>query len=419
MSDTLHDQHQHRHQHNDQHLHAQQDPVLAGIRAIEPEMVALRHQIHAHPELAFEEFATSDLVAERLTAWGYDVHRGLGGTGVVGTLSAGTGSRRLGLRADMDALPIQEATGLPYASQHHGKMHACGHDGHTAILLAAAQHLAHTRAFDGTLHLIFQPAEEGLGGGRKMVEDGLFERFPCDAIFALHNMPGFPVGQFGFMPGSFMASSDTVIITVRGKGGHGSAPHLSADPVVAAAHLILALQTVVSRNVDPRDMAVVTVGAIHAGDAPNVIPGEVELRLSVRAYRPEVRALLRERITALAHAQAEAMGAQAQVEYRWRYPALVNDPACTAFARQVAVDWLGEAGVIPGLQPLTGSEDFSFMLQECAGSYLIVGNGVGDTHGTGGCMVHNPGYDFNDRILPLAATYWVKLAERFLSAAPL
>ncbi len=395
------------------------DPDLPGIRATEAEMVALRHQIHAHPELAFEEFATSDLVAERLQGWGYEVHRGLGGTGVVGTLRVGQGPRRLGLRADMDALPIQEATGLPYASRQPGKMHACGHDGHTAILLAAAQHLAQTRAFDGTLHLIFQPAEEGLGGGRKMVEDGLFERFPCDAVFALHNMPGFPAGQFGFLPGSFMASSDTVIITVRGKGGHGSAPHLSADPVVAAAHLILALQTVVSRNVDPRDMAVVTVGAIHAGDAPNVIPDAVELRLSVRAYRPEVRALLRERITELAKAQAATLGAEAQVEYRWRYPALVNDPASTAFARQVAVDWLGEEGVIPGLQPLTGSEDFSFMLEACPGSYLIVGNGVGDTHGTGGCMVHNPGYDFNDRILPLAATYWVKLAERFLSPAPL
>jgi hippurate hydrolase len=370
------------------------DPVLAGIRATESEMVALRHHLHAHPELAFEEFATSDLVAERLAAWGYEVHRGLGGTGVVGTLRAGTGTRRLGLRADMDALPIHEQTGLPYASRHAGRMHACGHDGHTAILLAAARELAQARGFDGTLHLIFQPAEEGLGGGRKMVEDGLFERFPCDAIFALHNMPGFAEGQFGFREGSFMASSDTVVITVRGKGGHGSAPHLSADPVVAAAHLVLALQTVVSRNVDPRDMAVVSVGAIHGGDAPNVIPGEVELRLSVRAYRPEVRALLRERITALAHAQAATLGAE-----------------------EVARDWLGEQALIADLQPLTGSEDFSFMLEQCLGSYLIVGNGVGDTHGTGGCMVHNPGYDFNDRILPLAATYWVKLARRFLSAA--
>lgn len=393
------------------------DPVLPGIRAAESEMVALRHHLHAHPELAFEEFATSDLVAERLAAWGYEVHRGLGGTGVVGTLRCGAGARRLGLRADMDALPIHEQTGLPYASRHAGRMHACGHDGHTAILLAAARELAQARDFDGTLHLIFQPAEEGLGGGRRMVEDGLFDRFPCDAIFALHNMPGFPVGQFGFREGSFMASSDTVIITVRGKGGHGSAPHLSADPVVAAAHLVLALQTVVSRNVDPRDMAVVSVGAIHGGDAPNVIPGEVQLRLSVRAYRPEVRAMLRERITALAQAQAAALGAQAEVDYHWRYPALVNDVASTVFAREVARDWLGEQALIPDLQPLTGSEDFSFMLEQCPGSYLIVGNGVGDTHGTGGCMVHNPGYDFNDRILPLAATYWVKLARRFLSAA--
>lgn len=393
------------------------DPVLPGIRAAESEMVALRHHLHAHPELAFEEFATSDLVAERLAAWGYEVHRGLGGTGVVGTLRCGAGARRLGLRADMDALPIHEQTGLPYASRHAGRMHACGHDGHTAILLAAARELAQARDFDGTLHLIFQPAEEGLGGGRRMVEDGLFDRFPCDAIFALHNMPGFPVGKFGFREGSFMASSDTVIITVRGKGGHGSAPHLSADPVVAAAHLVLALQTVVSRNVDPRDMAVVSVGAIHGGDAPNVIPGEVQLRLSVRAYRPEVRAMLRERITALAQVQAAALGAQAEVDYHWRYPALVNDVVSTVFAREVARDWLGEQALIPDLQPLTGSEDFSFMLEQCPGSYLIVGNGVGDTHGTGGCMVHNPGYDFNDRILPLAATYWVKLARRFLSAA--
>ena len=271
--------------------------VLPGIRAIESDMVALRHRIHAHPELAFEEFVTSDLVAERLRAWGYAVDRGLGGTGVVGTLKKGTSNRSIGIRADMDALPILERTGLPYASRLEGKMHACGHDGHTAILLAAAHHLAHDAAFDGTLHLIFQPAEEGQGGGRKMIEDGLFERFPCDAIFALHNMPGFPTGRFGFLGGPFMASSDSVTITITGRGGHGSAPHQSVDPIVAAAHVVIALQTVVSRNVDPRDMAVVTVGAIHAGQAPNVIPDSVEMRLTVRAFRPKVRAMLRERIT--------------------------------------------------------------------------------------------------------------------------
>ncbi|KRC22724.1 amidohydrolase [Acidovorax sp. Root219] len=390
--------------------------MLPGIRAIEAEMVALRHHIHAHPELAFEEFATGDLVAERLAEWGYTVHRGLGGTGVVGTLRLGSSPRVLGLRADMDALPIHEETGLPYASTHQGKMHACGHDGHTAILLAAARHLAKERSFDGTLHLIFQPAEEGLGGGRKMIEDGLFEQFPCDAIFALHNMPGHPVGTFGFMGGPFMASSDSVTITVKGRGGHGSAPHLAADPVVAAAHIVLALQTIVSRNVDPREMAVISVGAIHGGDAPNVIPGSVLMRLTVRAYRPEIRAMLRERITALVQAQAATLGVQAEVDYHWRYPALVNDVASTDFARQVALDWLGEDGLMPNLQPLTGSEDFSFMLEQCPGSYLIVGNGVGDTHGSGGCMVHNPGYDFNDACLPLASTYWVKLTERFLAA---
>lgn len=401
---------------NEQHQHTPDaDPVLPGIRAIEAEMVALRRHIHAHPELAFEEFATADLVAARLAEWGYAVHRGLGGTGVVGTLRLGSSPRVLGLRADMDALPIHEETGLPYASTHAGKMHACGHDGHTAILLAAARHLAKERHFDGTLHLIFQPAEEGLGGGRKMIEDGLFEQFPCDAIFALHNMPGHPVGTFGFMGGPFMASSDSVTITVKGRGGHGSAPHLAADPVVAAAHIVLALQTIVSRNVDPREMAVISVGAIHGGDAPNVIPGSVLMRLTVRAYRPEIRALLRERITALVQAQATTLGVQAEVDYHWRYPALVNDVASTDFARQVALDWLGEDGLMPNLQPLTGSEDFSFMLEQCPGSYLIVGNGVGDTHGTGGCMVHNPGYDFNDACLPLASTYWVKLTERFLA----
>jgi hippurate hydrolase len=391
------------------------DPVLPGIRNIEKDMVALRHHLHAHPELAFEEHATSELVAERLAEWGYEVHRGLGGTGIVGTLKLGSSTRTLGLRADMDALPIHEQTGLPYASRHAGKMHACGHDGHTAILLAAARHLASERSFDGTLHLIFQPAEEGLGGGRKMIEDGLFERFPCDSIFALHNMPGFPTGQFGFRAGSFMASSDTVIIKLHGRGGHGSSPHLAADPVLASAHVILALQSIVSRNTDPRDMAVITVGAIHAGDAPNVIPEVVEMRLSVRAYRPEVRQMLRERITEVVQAQAATLGVRAEIEYRWRYPALVNDAAATAQARQVALDWLGEDGLIADLQPLTGSEDFSFMLEKCPGSYLIVGNGVGDTHGSGGCMVHNPGYDFNDACLPIAATYWVKLAESLLS----
>ncbi|SMG28167.1 M20 aminoacylase family protein [Paraburkholderia susongensis] len=384
--------------------------IPAGIAELEDEMIALRRSIHAQPELAYEEFATSDLVAERLQAWGYTVQRGMGQTGVVGQLKVGNGTRRLGLRADMDALPIHETTGLPYASKVPGKMHACGHDGHTAMLLAAAKHLAREKCFDGTLNLIFQPAEEGLAGAKKMLEDGLFERFPCDAVFAMHNMPGFPTGKFGFLPGSFMASSDTVVITVTGRGGHGAVPHKAVDPVVVCAQIVLALQSIVSRNIAPLDMAIITVGAIHAGEAPNVIPETAEMRLSVRALRPEVRDYLQERITAVATAQAAVFGARAEVDYQRRYPVLVNDAEMTALARQVALDWLGEDGLIREMQPLTGSEDFAFLLERCAGSYLIIGNGDGE----GGCMVHNPGYDFNDDCLATGAAYWVKLTQTFL-----
>jgi hippurate hydrolase len=384
--------------------------IPPAIAAIEAEMIALRHAIHAHPELGYEEFVTGDLVAQRLAEWGYEVHRGLGGTGVVGTLKVGDGTRRLGLRADMDALPIHEATGLDYASRIPGKMHACGHDGHTAMLLAAAKHLAQSRNFDGTLHLIFQPAEEGLGGAKRMLDEGLFERFPCDAVFAMHNMPGFPTGKLGFRAGPFMASSDTVVIDIDGRGGHGAVPHKAIDPVVVCANVVLALQTIVSRNVPPLEMAIVTVGAIHAGDAPNVIPQTAQMKLSVRALRPDVRDLLQERITALVHAQASVYGATARIDYQRRYPVLVNDPAMTAFAQEVARDWLGEDGLIHDMDPLTGSEDFAFLLEHCAGSYLIIGNGDGE----GGCMVHNPGYDFNDDCLATGAAYWVKLTERFL-----
>jgi hippurate hydrolase len=384
--------------------------IPAGIAEVEEEMIALRRSIHAHPELAYEEFATGALVAERLREWGYTVHRGLGQTGVVGQLKVGNGTRRLGLRADMDALPIHENTGLPYASKLPGKMHACGHDGHTAMLLAAAKHLAREKSFDGTLNLIFQPAEEGLAGAKKMLDDGLFEQFPCDAVFAMHNMPGFPTGKFGFMPGSFMASSDTVIIKVIGRGGHGAVPHKAVDPVVVCAQIVLALQSIVSRNVAPLDMSIITVGAIHAGEAPNVIPETAEMRLSVRALRPEVRDLLQQRITEVATGQAAVFGARAEVDYQRRYPVLVNDADMTALARQVALDWLGEDGLIRDMQPLTGSEDFAFLLERCAGSYLIIGNGDGE----GGCMVHNPGYDFNDACLATGAAYWVKLAQTFL-----
>lgn len=385
--------------------------LIPEILQAQAEIRTLRRDIHAHPELCFQEQRTSDLVAKSLESWGIEVHRGLGTTGLVGVIRNGDSGRTIGLRADMDALPIHEATGLSYASTIDGKMHACGHDGHTATLLAAAKYLAQHKPFSGTVHLIFQPAEEGMGGALEMMKDGLFERFPCDAVFALHNMPGFPVGSFGFLPGPFMASSDTVTIRVHGRGGHGAVPHKAVDPVVVCASMVLALQTVVARNVDPLDMAIVTVGAIQAGQAPNVIPDKAEMRLSVRALKAEVRDLLQTRITALAHAQAESFGARAEVDYHRRYPVLVNHSGQTELARSVARDWFGEDALIPDMKPLTGSEDFAFLLEACPGCYLIIGNGDGE----GGCMVHNPGYDFNDACLPLGATYWVKLVERFLA----
>jgi hippurate hydrolase len=391
----------------------QHDAVLAGIRDIQDEMIELRRRIHAHPELSFEEFVTSDLVADCLQRWGYSVHRGLGVTGVVGTLRNGEG-RALGLRADMDALPIQESTGLAYASKLEGKMHACGHDGHTASLLAAAKYLAEHKPFQGTLHLIFQPAEENGGGAHEMLKDGLFERFPCDAVFALHNMPGHPVGKFGFLAGPYMASADDVTIRVSGLGGHGAMPHQAIDPVVVCASIVMALQSVVARNVNPLDTAIITVGSIHAGKASNVIPDTAEMRLSVRALDAQVRDLLQSRITELTQAQAQSFGARADVEYNRSYPVLINHADETALARDVAREWLGEAGLIDNMVPLTGSEDFAFLLEKCPGCYLIIGNG----EGKGGCMVHNPGYDFNDDCLPLAATYWVKLTERFLPLNP-
>jgi hippurate hydrolase len=389
-------------------------PALDAIRALDGEMRDIRHQIHQNPELGFEEVATSDLVAERLARWGYTVHRGLGKTGVVGTLKVGDGPKRLGIRADMDALPIEETNGRPWASKVLGKMHACGHDGHTTMLLGAARHLAATQNFNGTLHLIFQPAEEGMGGARVMIEDGFFEQFPCDAVFALHNMPGLAAGKLGFISGPAMASSDTAVITVTGQGGHGAMPHLAVDPVVAASAIVMALQAIVSRNVPPLDMAIITVGAFHAGTTFNVIPEKAELKLTIRALRPSVRDQLQQRITEVAQAQAAVYGATAQVHYERRYPVLVNDAAMTDFARQVALDWVGDDGVLPHLQPLTGSEDFAFFLEKCQGSYLLLGNGTGQGIGEGGCMVHNPNYDFNDRCLGTGASYWARLTETFL-----
>ena len=389
-------------------------PALDDIRAHEDEMVAIRRQIHSNPELAYEEHATADLVADRLHRWGYEVHRGLGGTGVVGTLKAGSSTRRIGLRADMDALPIVETSGKAWSSKVFGKMHACGHDGHTAMLLAAARHLAATRKFDGIVHLVFQPAEEGQAGARKMLEDGFLDLFPCEAMFGMHNMPGKPAGKFVAVPGFAMASSDSVIIKVRGKGGHGAMPQAAVDTVVVASSIVMSLQTIVSRNVPPLEMGIVTVGAFHAGEAPNVIPETAELRLSVRAFRPDVQDLLERRITEIAQAQAAVYGATAEVDYQRRYPVLRNDPKHTEFCKQVVRDWLGDEGVLDITEPVTGSEDFAFFLEKVPGCYVFIGNGEGSE---GGCMVHNPGYDFNDAVLPTGASYWVRLAETYLKKA--
>ncbi|QTN23781.1 amidohydrolase [Rhizobacter sp. AJA081-3] len=390
--------------------------LLQALQARAGEFIHLRRDIHRHPELAFEEHRTAALVADKLEGWGYAVERGIGGTGVVGTLVRGSGPRRLGLRADMDALPIDEASGAAWASARAGVMHACGHDGHTAMLLAAARHLAEQGSFDGTLQLIFQPAEEGGGGALRMMGDGLFERFPCDAVFAMHNMPGIAQGRFVLREGAAMASSDYATITLTGFGGHGAMPHRAADPIVAAASIVMALQTIVSRNIDPLQAAVVTVGALHAGKANNVIPASATLELSVRALDREVRSTIERRIKALVAAQAESFGVTAQVDWKPGYAVLVNTPAETAFAREVAVELVGAERVTLQGPPLTGSEDFAFMLERVPGSYLLIGNGTGEGAGEGGCMVHNPGYDFNDANIGIGSAYWVLLAERFLSA---
>ncbi|WP_444436567.1 M20 aminoacylase family protein [Pseudomonas sp. A6] len=380
--------------------------ILAWLNDSADELKALRQDIHAHPELGFEERRTADLVADLLGQWGYEVHRGVGHTGVVGVLRNGDSPRRLGLRADMDALPIEEATGLPYSSCHHGRMHACGHDGHTTMLLGAARYLAATRNFQGSLTLIFQPAEEGQGGALAMLEDDLLQRFPCDALFGMHNMPGLEAGHLCFRNGPMMASQDLLEVRIEGVGGHGSMPHLSVDPLVAAASVVMALQTVVGRNVDPQQAAVVTVGALQAGEAANVIPQQALLRLSLRALDAKVREQVLERVQAIIHSQAQSYGCTAQVEHRPAYPVLVNTAAETAFAREVGIELVGAAEVREA-PTVMGSEDFGWMLQRCPGSYLFIGNGAG-------AMVHNPAYDFNDAILVRGAAYWAALAERWL-----
>lgn len=376
------------------------------------DLIRIRRYLHQHPELAFEEHKTSSFIAEKLQGWGFEVTRGIGGTGLVGTLKNGSGPKRLGLRADMDALPIHECTGAAHVSTVAGRMHACGHDGHMTMLLGAARYLSEHRNFSGTLHLIFQPAEEkGFDSGAKaMVRDGLFVRFPCDAVFAMHNHPGAAQGRILLRRGAFMAAGDRVFVNILGVGGHAARPHLAADPLVAAAAIVTSLQTVVARNVDPAETAVVTVGRLRSGDALNVIPEMAEIGISVRSFSQSVRALLKKRITEIITGIAQAHDTQADIRYVEGYPVLINSPAAVELAAQVAQDLMGPDGIELEHPQITGSEDFAYMLQECPGALIRIGNGPLEK----GRGLHNPGYDFNDDNLPYGAAFWCQLTERFL-----
>jgi hippurate hydrolase len=376
------------------------------------ELVALRHDLHRHPETAFEERRTSGVVAAELGRLGYRVTTGIAGTGVVGTLSNGSGRKSIGLRADMDALPIMETTGLPYASVTPGKMHACGHDGHTATLLGAARLLAETRKFDGTVHLIFQPAEEDIGGAQRMIAEGLFERFPCDAVFAFHNMPGFPTGQFAVKPGAIMAAVDLARVVITGVGGHSAMPHLTIDPIVAGAAVVSGLQTIVSRNIDPAEGAVVTVGAFNAGKASNVIPQTAELDICIRSCTKPVRDLLADRVPKVIRGIAEAHGCTAAIDYEYSYPTTINWVGETSFVRLAAEAFSGPHPVRDLDAPMMGSEDFAYMLEALPGCYFMLGNGD-EKHRK---ALHNPGYDFNDALLPIGVAFWAHLVERYLPA---
>lgn len=384
--------------------------TIADVADLEPGLREIRQHLHQHPELSNEETATAALVADKLRALGYQVTTGLGGHGVVGTLTSGSGSRSIGIRADMDALPIAERTGVSYASQYPGKMHACGHDGHTTMLLGAAEQLARSKNFSGTVHLIFQPAEEiGFNSGaERMLAERLFERFPCDVVYGLHNHPGYPVGKMMFRSGPFMAACDTVNITIHGKGGHAARPHMAVDPILVAGSLVVALQSIVSRSIDPNETAVVTIGSLHSGHASNVIPETARLEMSVRSFDAGVRKILEERIRTLVEHHATGYGARAEIEYVPGYPVLVNHDQETAFALSVAKELLGEENVIDNLPPISGSEDFAYFLQQKPGCFLRLGNGDS-------AALHNPAYNFNDQSLTFGAAYWTRLVERYLA----
>ena len=393
--------------------------LIPEVLAARDEIQSLRRSIHAHPELRYEETRTAELVAQSLEKWGLRVERGLGKTGVVGVLQRGSGTRSIGLRADMDALPIQEINTFEHRSQAPGKMHACGHDGHTAMLLGAARHLAMHGRFDGTIVFIFQPAEEGGAGARAMIEDGLFERFPVDAVFGIHNWPGMPAGTFGVTEGPIMASSNEFRIDVKGVGAHAAMPHNGHDPVFAAIQIGNALQSIITRNKKPIDTAVLSITQIHAGDAVNVIPNDAWLAGTVRTFTTETLDLIESKMSKVAEATASAFDCSATVTFNRNYPPTINSGEETRFAVEVMRAVVGEQNVEDHTEPTMGAEDFAFMLQAKPGCYAFLGNGDGGHrdagHGAGPCMLHNASYDFNDELLPVGTTYWVKLAERYLA----
>jgi amidohydrolase len=387
--------------------------AISAIEKFAPEMTGWRRDIHAHPELGFEEQRTSELVATQLATFGIEVHRGVGKTGVVGVLRAGSSKRSLGLRADMDALPIQEANTFDHRSRNEGRMHACGHDGHTTMLLGAAKYLAATRNFDGVVNFIFQPAEEGIGGAKAMIDDGLFKRFPCEAVFGMHNRPGMPLGRFAVKAGPMMAGGAFFDIDVEGKGSHGARPESGVDPVLAASHVIAALQSIVARNVRPVDTAVLSVTQVHGGDAYNVIPQRVRLSGTVRAFSNEVMELVGRNMARVAEGVASGFGARAKTDFRIIFPPTINNPAEAEYAAGICAELVGAENVKRDPALIMASEDFAFMLNEVPGCYINIGNGDGE----GACEVHNPSYDFNDQALPLGASFFARLVEKRLAKA--
>jgi hippurate hydrolase len=405
--------------------HKVRDPILEKqmklvdpIIAFQSELQHIRRDLHAHPELCYEERRTSDVVADKLTEWGIPVIRGLGLTGVVGIIKNGSSPRAIGLRADMDALPMQEVNTFAHASRHPGKMHACGHDGHTAMLLGAAKHLAEHRNFDGTVYVVFQPAEEGGAGARRMIEDGLFEQCPMDAIYGMHNWPGIPSGHLSVVEGPMMASSNEFFLTIKGKGAHAAQPHNSIDPVMVAVQIAQSWQTIISRQKSPLDTAVLSITQIHAGSATNVIPDEAQMVGTVRTFTTPVLDMIEARMGEIARHTAAAFGAEVDYKFRRNYPPLVNHAAETRFAVEVMKEVVGADKVDDNVEPTMGAEDFAFFLQAKPGCYIFIGNGEGDHrdggHGLGPCVLHNGSYDFNDNLLPVGASFWVRLAEKSL-----